>query len=163
MLDGGEVSIDFFQRLSAGIACHEIAVIFKSLHTFSKCNASACWQKHWGSNCYDFFFFEMMVFFQLWWLQLFYTCKIFGGLMDLGKSINSGILLQFECVCWKFMMWKSVLLRLLIKHPNVFHVSSNGQKMTFSSNRLHCTVLCIFHLMWEKSIILRVLYFWQFI
>lgn len=44
----------FFQRLSASIACHEIAVISKSLRTFHKCKAPARWQKHWGSNCYEF-------------------------------------------------------------------------------------------------------------
>lgn len=57
--------------------------------------------------------------------------KYLGGPIDLAKALIKVFYLNL-CVFCKFMVCKSVLLRLLIKYPNVFYVSFNGQKMTFA-------------------------------
>lgn len=61
-----------------------------------------------------------------------------GGPIDLAKVLIKVFHINL-CVC-KFMVCKSALLRLLIKYPNVFYVSFNGQKMTFAQTDF--TVQC---------------------
>lgn len=56
--------------------------------------------------------------------------KYLGGPIDLVKALIKVFYLNL-CVFGKFMVCKSVL-RLLIKYPDVFYVSFNGQKMTFA-------------------------------